>query len=72
VHRRLVALLIERDAALHRFFELRALLLGRGGNNSRTQSSGYAIVVISAFSACRESSRVNCTTIGTSDSITLA
>jgi hypothetical protein len=32
----------------------------------------YAMVLNSAFSAWRESSRVCCTTIGTSDSITLA
>jgi len=31
-----------------------------------------AIVVMSAFSACRESRRVCCTTIGTSESIVLA
>ena len=33
---------------------------------------GKAIVLSSAFSACRESSRVCCTTIGASDSNTLA
>ena len=35
-------------------------------------SLAYAIVESSAFSAWRESSRVCCTTMGTSDSITLA
>lgn len=34
--------------------------------------SEYATVVISAFAAWRESRRVCCTTIGTSDSIRLA
>ncbi len=36
------------------------------------QRAGWAIMVIRTFSACRESGRECCTTIGTLDSVTLA
>mgnify|MGYP006183429285 CR=1 FL=1 len=48
------------------------LMFGRIARAVAAHDSGYAIVVNSAFSACRESSLVCCKMIGTSDSRMLA
>jgi hypothetical protein len=44
----------------------------RAGSSPRQSLLANAMVLSSAFSACRESSRVCCTTIGTSDSTSIA